>query len=149
MSQESFILQHKNPTPNPTLPRPKNAKSSSPEADNKEQLPGLWVLTSSCTHPFITRTRFRILSHLPLLSFLLGGQQGHQGQCCSLTHLPLPLAALLPDLPRVLRQATHPSCAVQSTWHWHCTACTQAKQKMPAQQVSELQEMSHSTEQAK
>lgn len=92
----------KNPIPNPTLPCPKNTKSNSPETDNKEQLPGLWVLTSSCTHPFITRTRLQDLAPSPptavvFAGWLSKGIRDSAGQCCTLTHVPLPPAALLPD----------------------------------------------------
>lgn len=123
MSQESFILQQKTPTSNPTLPHCKNAKSSSLGTDNKKQLPGLLMLTSSCTHPFITRTRLQDPAPSPPIAVILAGwlsegTRNSAGQCCTLTHLPLPPAALLPDLPQVLRQATQPSCAVQCTWHW-------------------------------
>lgn len=126
VSQEFFILQQKNPAANPTLPCPKNAKSNSLETDNKEELPGLGVLSSSCTHPFITRTRLQDPAPSPPTAvvhagWLSKGTGDSAGQSCTLTHLPLPPPALLPDLPEALRQATHPSCAIQCTWHRHCT----------------------------
>lgn len=113
VSQESFILQKKKNPPNLTLPHPKNAKSNSPETDNKEQLPGLWVLTSSCTHPFITRTRLQDPAASPPTAVTLAGWLS-KGTRDSAAH-SICLCHPLPALPRVLRQATHPSCALLGT----------------------------------
>lgn len=130
----------KNPNTKSHVPCPRNAKSSSPETDNKEQLPGLWVLTSSCTHPFIIRTRLQDLAPSPPTAVVAGwlskGIRDSAGQCCTLFHLPLPPAALLPDSVGTEAGRTPKLCHSMDlalALCWHCRACTQAKQKVPAQ----------------
>lgn len=81
MGKQKVMKCPKNPLPYskqqnhqipPTHP-PKNTQSSSPETHNIEQLPGLWVLTDSCTHPFVTGTRLQHPAPSPPTAVTLAG----------------------------------------------------------------------------